>query len=88
MRHARPDYDRFQDPAAKIPMDEPVFILRGQDRCAPDAVRAYAAVVAARGGDPEIIKLSRDWADEMDRYQKQHGHKMPDLPVDGGTTKG
>ena len=29
MKHARDDYNRIQDPAGKIPEDEPVFLLRG-----------------------------------------------------------
>jgi hypothetical protein len=35
MRHARADYDRIQDPDGLIPQDEPVFLIRGQDRAAP-----------------------------------------------------
>ena len=31
MIHARDDYNRIQDPAGKIPADEPVFLLRAQD---------------------------------------------------------
>lgn len=39
MKHARPDYDRIQDPAGIIPEDEPVFLLRGQDRYAAPQLR-------------------------------------------------
>lgn len=31
MIHARPDYNRFQDPENKIPEDEPVMLFRAQD---------------------------------------------------------
>ena len=31
MKHARPDYDRFQDPENKIGEDEPVMLFRAQD---------------------------------------------------------
>ena len=34
MKHARSDYDRIQDPDGKIPANEPVFLIRGQDVCA------------------------------------------------------
>ena len=34
MVHAREDYNRIQDPARKIPAEEPVFLLRAQDRTA------------------------------------------------------
>ncbi len=38
VKHARPDYDRIQDPLGLIPADEPVFLLRAQDRTAADTV--------------------------------------------------
>lgn len=38
MIHARDDYNRIQDPAGKIPADEPVFLLRAQDALACQAV--------------------------------------------------
>lgn len=42
MKHARPDYNRIQDPAGLIPEDEPVFLLRGQDVLAPSLVKDWA----------------------------------------------
>ena len=42
MKHSREDYDRIQDPENKIPKDEPVFLLRGQDISSPFAVDAWA----------------------------------------------
>ncbi len=42
MIHARPDYNRIQDPDNLIPDDEPVFLLRAKDRTAPAAVDAWA----------------------------------------------
>jgi hypothetical protein len=77
MRHARLDYDRIQDPADKIPFDEPVFLLRGQDRLAYLAVLYYAGLVRAAGGDPEIARLSEEWALEMAQWPHK---KLPDLP--------
>ena len=41
MKHARTDYDRIQDPAGKIPADEPVFLLRAQDQTAADTVEYW-----------------------------------------------
>ncbi len=40
MKHARKDYDRIQDTVGKIPENEPVFLIRGQDLAAPAALRA------------------------------------------------
>lgn len=42
MLHARRDYDRFQDPDEKIPMNEPVMLFRGQDKLVPNLLRIYA----------------------------------------------
>lgn len=77
MIHARPDYDRIQDPENKIPEKEPVFLLRGQDCMAARAVRYWADMVESAGGDPAMIKAAREHADKMDKWPEK---KMPDLP--------
>jgi len=46
MKHARPDYDRIQDPAGLIPKYEPVFLLRGQDKLAWHVVKVSFAHIA------------------------------------------
>lgn len=85
MRHARADYDRIQDPARLIPENEPVFLLRGQDRNAAAAVRHYAALVrmnAPPGGEAEaqrIAEASEKQAARMDVWPKK---KNPDMPKD------
>lgn len=76
MRHARADYNRFQDPAGIIPDDEPVFLLRGQDRLAADAVEFYAALVQAAGGSADVVEKSRRWASEMRAWSPR---KLPDI---------
>ena len=77
MKHARPDYDRFQDPAGIIPEDEPVFLLRGQDRFAAATVRWYADLIEAEGADPEMVRLCRVHADRMQAWRPR---KFPDVP--------
>ncbi len=76
MKHARPDYDRFQDPAGLIPKDEPVMLFRGQDKHVAKLVRLYADWVEADGGDPEIVSRCRAHADLMDAWPKK---KSPDI---------
>ena len=44
MIHSRNDYQRIQDPENKIPVDEPVFLLRAQDVTAANIVRAWVKV--------------------------------------------
>lgn len=56
MKHARPDYDRIQDPASLIPEDEPVFLIRGQDRAGAATVRAWAAHARLLGASDKIVR--------------------------------
>lgn len=77
MLHARPDYNRIQDPEGKIPEDMPVFLLLGKDKHAAKTVRFWANEVEKDGGDPVIVALARDHADKMDALLE---HKQPDLP--------
>jgi len=81
MRHARKDYDRIQDPEGKIPQDEPVFLIRGQDITAPDVVHHWADLAAARGASSEIVMLAREQAERMRDWQRLNVGKVPDLPV-------
>lgn len=76
MKHARPDYNRIQDPAGLIAKDEPVFLLRGQDAQAAQIVRRYAYELERCGGDPVLIKMARDHAAKMDAWPKK---KQPDI---------
>ncbi len=89
MKHAREDYNRFQDPALNDPSllgegltpiaeDEPVFILRAQDKHAAKAVRYYAALLQ---GDEKVgermIQACFKWAEKMRDWPNQ---KSPDMP--------
>lgn len=82
MKHAREDYNRIQDPQGLIPKNEPVFLLRGQDMFAPDLVRRWATMYS-NTNDPAythemwlaVVKL----ADEMEKWQKSHKVKFPDM---------
>jgi hypothetical protein len=82
MRHARSDYNRFQDPDGLIPEDEPVFIIRAKDRVSGDAVRAWAALARQAGADPVMTEAVDEFAAEMDQYRYDHcdGGKVPDAP--------
>jgi len=80
MRHVREDYERFQDPAGLIPKDEPVFLIRGRDLCAPVTLEHYASLVESRGGQKEWIRAVRTQARAMRSWQKTISPKMPDMP--------
>lgn len=52
--------------------DEPLFILLGRDRTAPDIVRTWANVREEEGvTDPAKIAEARDCADAMKRWQQR-----------------
>ena len=90
MKHARPDYDRFQDPALSNPSllgeggtpigeDEPVFILRAQDVHAAATVAYYAMRLGKDiNVDPEMAAVCVKWAHEMAKWMPQ---KHPDMPA-------
>lgn len=78
MKHAREDYNRFQDPAGLIPADEPVFILRGQDKYAAQTVDFYATLVedGNNAKSQDVVNACRQLAQWMRDWSK---HKEPDL---------
>lgn len=76
MIHARDDYNRIQDPAGKIPADEPVFLLRAQDELACKAVEYYA-FLCGKAQAPDVAAKAWEHADRMAAWPKK---KVPDLP--------
>lgn len=80
MKHARPDYQRLQDPENIIPEDEPVFLLRGQDTVAPFIVTAWAMEALEAGAENDIVSAALRQASEMIDWQDKHGKKIPDMP--------
>ena len=78
MKHFREDYNRIQDPLGLIPDDEPVFLLRGQDKLAPALLLRWAAELRLQGGDPKMARIVEDGAQEMIEWQKKY-KKLPDL---------
>lgn len=83
MRHAREDYSRIQDPSGKIPADEPVFLIRAQDKIGAQAVRAWADLNRAAGGNPDITSLARGWAIEMEQWPTRKLADLPAQPTEG-----
>lgn len=79
MLHARPDYNRIQDPANLIPNNEPVFLLRANDAAAPAIVEAWAGMAEGMGAKANIVNMAREHAKLMRQWQANHGSKTPDL---------
>ena len=90
MRHARPDYERFQDPALQspelfpgvtaIPDDEPVFLIRAKDVVSGDVVRAWAMMAAKVGANMDIVMAAMEQAKKMDEWKQK---QVPDMPSGG-----
>ena len=56
MRFTRDDYNRrIVDTEHRIPDDEPVFLLRGQDALAPDTLRFYAKLLKENGNIEKLF---------------------------------
>ena len=64
--------------------DEPIFILRSQDRFAPMIVRLWADLVritcvsASRGTPMKKLEEACNLADQMQDWGNQNGTKIPD----------
>mgnify|MGYP001591715744 CR=1 FL=1 len=78
MKHGRTDYDeRIQDKAAIIPEDEPVFLIRGQDRLAARMVRHYADLLEGLGEPFDRVEKIRQHALTVHNWRPK---KTPDVP--------
>lgn len=91
MIHARPDYNRIQDPAVEdrsllapgcepIGADEPVFILRAKDISAPATLSQWAFIHQRNGGSSEMASLAVQHAARMEEWQRTHGAKVATMP--------
>lgn len=70
--------DAGEGPLAKAAPNEPIFILRAQDRLAPSVVESWADLAAALGAPFEKVREARELAESMKRWQRRHGAKTPD----------
>jgi hypothetical protein len=60
---------------SKAQDDEPIFVLRGQDRLAPDVVRQWADRAEQAGCAIEKVREAREVADAMEQWPRR---KVPD----------
>lgn len=77
MLHARSDYDRIQDPAGKIPADEPVLLFRAQDKHFVAVALFYAMLVEQDDGNPAIVEAVMA---QLARGRAWPVRKAPDMP--------
>jgi len=82
MLHARKDYNaRIQDSKNIIPMEEPVFLLRAQDKFSPMLLEIYAMLVMNEGKnfDRSIVNNTKLHAANMRVWQNKQNCKLPDM---------
>jgi hypothetical protein len=92
LKHARPDYNRIQDPALQDPLllgagstpigeDEPVMLFRAQDRLFISVLHHYAARLQNTVGvDPAMVEAVERQIEAARTWQAEHGCKTPDIP--------
>lgn len=72
MRFGRRDYDaRIKDTAGLIDDDEPVFLLRAQDRIAWKIVRIYSWFAQEAGCDQTVVEKASKQAELMKIWRKK-----------------
>lgn len=59
-----------------VDTDEPVFVLRAQDRRAPFAVDAYASMLEEANADPDLIHRIRVVAEGMRSWQQENQERV------------
>lgn len=62
----------------KVGEDEPVFVLRAQDRCAQGAVRDWAKRATGIGAPEKKVESATDCAFSMGTWGQTHETKVPD----------
>lgn len=55
----------------KIPDDEELFLLRGQDKLAPGLVRYWAGAAWSRGCSPKTVEAAKACAARMEETPKR-----------------
>lgn len=62
----------------EVPEDEPTFVLRAQDKIAPEIVREWAYRAAVEGAPEEKVEAARQIASRMEDWQIANHRKVPD----------
>lgn len=75
--------DAADEKLLTFPADEPLFLLRGQDKAAPRAIADdvdgeadYLAASRAAGAGPEHLQAVQRAADEMRAWQSEHPDRV------------
>lgn len=82
MLHARKDYNRrIQDSGNLIPDNEPVFLLRGQDKLTLTAMDCYLRHLQAEPDHDKAVEAGILWLmSQIVKWQQEHPPKSADIP--------
>jgi hypothetical protein len=69
------DYNKVKD-ALGIPHDEPIFVIRAKDACAPSALDHYFIIASAKGAEDDFLDGVRKVEDEMNDWQTKNAKKV------------
>lgn len=88
MIHARPDYNRFQDPGIENPvlleghspigLDEPVMLFRAKDKFFINILQTYYTLLSEEGKH-DMAELVFNHIGLTCKWQEENGTKTPDL---------
>ena len=78
MKHAREDYNRFQDPLNKIGEDEPVMLFRAQDSHFIKVLQYYIDRLELTD-NLEVAKAVRGHVEDAKNWRIKNNVKEPDL---------
>lgn len=83
MIHAREDYNHIQDPSGKIPENEPVILIRGQDAIGWMLLEEYIKLRRRTHFKPDdpMDEISEQLLKHADRMREWPVKKMADLPI-------
>lgn len=84
MKFSRKDYNgRIVDLEKKIPSEEPVFLLRGQDEFASLALKKYCELLEAEAeitNSKELLLMANDIRKQATKMLLWKFSKTPDVP--------
>ena len=63
---------------AKVAEDEPIFVLRAQDKLAPALVSLWSELAELNGCPREKVSEAFDLSVQMRRWGREHRSKFPD----------
>lgn len=71
-------YKRYDSCYAKASPDEPIFVLRAQDRLAPETLQFWIDIAERDGVCPSKLNDARLSLRDMREWQELHETKIPD----------